>query len=113
VKYILPLIGLSVAAVVIFDFGRQYLKSISTGWGRVWDAGRGSATVVWQQFGLVVSGLVMGADRLIDWVCAAANDPSAADAIKGVINSYFTPPVAGLVGLAFIAITIKARMRTL
>ncbi len=110
---IVALIALALIAAVVGDFIWAYWKATSSGWQRVWDAGRGSATIVWQQLGLVAAALVTAGGKITDWICALVNDPSAADNIKSAIGSYVSPASVGIAMTAFIAVTIWARSRTL
>lgn len=112
-KLIFTFVALTLIGVVVFDFVRQYRKASSAGWQRVWDAGRGSATIVWQQIGLVVAGLVAASETVVDWICRLVNAPGADEAIKGAISSYVTPVNVSAAMVVFIAITVWARLRTL
>jgi hypothetical protein len=107
------LIALAIVSVVVFDFVRAYLKSTATGWQRIWDAGRGSATVVIGQLGMVASMLAVSFDKVVDWICSLLQDPSAADQIKTLIGQYVTATNVGLVMAAFTGLVVAARLRTL
>jgi hypothetical protein len=112
-KLIATLIALGIAGIVAFDFVRSYLKATSVGWQRLWDAGRGSATIVWQQLGIVAACLVTASTSLTDWVCGLLNAPGADEAIKSTINSYVGPTSVGVVMVLYIGVTVWARLRTL
>ncbi len=112
-KLVIDLAGLALALGMIAVLVSQYRKATSTGLQRVWDAGRGSATIVWSYIGLIVTGLTAGSGKLADLVFSVFNDPAGADAVKTAINSYVTPTTASVVGALFIAVTIWARSRTL
>src|SRR5581483_3870212 len=43
---LLTLLALAIVGVLIVDFVRSYVAATSSGWQRLWDAGRGSATMV-------------------------------------------------------------------
>ena len=112
-KNIVALVALAVLAVVIFDFVRSYMKSTDTGWQRIRDAGRGSATIVIQQLGLVAAALVAMFNQVTDWICSLLSTPESADAIKSAIGSYVTGPNVGIALAVFVSLTVAARMRSL
>ena len=112
-KTALALIALAILAVLLIDFARAYAKATSTGWQRLWDAGRGSATVVVAQLGAAAGALVAASDRLTDWICNLVNAPGADDTIKGLIASTLTPTTVGIATVAFMGLVAWARMRTL
>lgn len=110
---IATLIGLGTALWVGFDFIKEYRASTLTGWPRVWGAAKGSATIAWQQFGIVISGLTAASTGLAEFAANMAGDPSAGDTIKGYIQSALKPEYVGLAMIAFMGVTIWARMRSL
>jgi len=110
---ILAWIGLALAAVVMFDGVTTYTRSTSTGSARWLDVGRGSATMLWQQFGLMIAGTVAGMDKIVDFVTGLAGDTAADAAIKSAIGSWFTPTTAAIALAAYASITVAARMRTM
>lgn len=104
---------LTLLAVVLFDFARAYFKSRKTGWGRLLDAGRGSATILWSQLVFAVGAIAAGFNQILDWVCQVIGAPGADDAIKSAVQQVVTAERVGL-ALAIVGIiTIIARMRTL
>lgn len=112
-RTIIALAGLAAAAVVAVDFAKAYAASSKTGWARVWDGGRGSATIVWQQLGVVLGGLLAASDQAVDWLTQFLNAPGADDSIKNVLNQVVTPAKVGTALAIYALISIAARMRTL
>jgi hypothetical protein len=112
-KNIITLIALTIIVIGVYDFIVSYRKSTNSGWQRVWDAGKGSATIVWQQLGLMVAGLLAASSSVTDWVCSLINDPSAAESVKSIIGAYVTPTTAGAAMAVFTLVTVWARLRTL
>lgn len=112
-KTIVTLIALAIFAVVLLDFVRAYLQATTTGWQRVWDAGRGSATIVVTQLGAGAGALVAMSDKLTDWITGLLNAPGADEQIKGLIASYLTPTTVGIATVAFMGLVAWARLRTL
>jgi hypothetical protein len=112
-KFAMTLIALALIAIVAFDFVRAYLGATSTGWQRVWDAGRGSATMVAVQLGIVASCIATASGDVVDWICNLANDPGAADSIKGAIAQYCTPTTVGIAMVGYLGLVAWARLRTL
>lgn len=93
------------ALVVAVDFAIAYFRSSSTGTQRLWDAGRGSATIVVCQLGFIGGGVDTGLQKLADFL----NMPGVSDAIKG----YLPAPAVGAAVIVFAAIALAARLRTL
>jgi hypothetical protein len=112
-KAITTFVALAIFAVVLYDFVSSYLKSTSTGFGRWIDAGRGSATMVVAQLGVLSGLLVAVSSQVTDWVCGLLNDPGAADAFKQVIQAWVTPTDVGIALALFAAVVAWARARTL
>jgi hypothetical protein len=112
-KLVITVVALALIAFLVFDFVRAYLGSTSTGWQRVWDAGRGSATIIVVQLGVVASGIATASGDLVDWICSLANDPSAADPIKATIAQYCTPTTVGVAMIGYLGLVAWARLRTL
>lgn len=110
---ILAWIGVGFAALVIGDFVTQYASSTATGFARFLAAGRGSATILWQQFGFAIAGIVLGFDKIVDVVTGIAGDSNADASIKSAIAQWFTPTTVSLVLAGYAAITVIARVRTL
>jgi hypothetical protein len=110
---IVALAAIAVLVVVIVDFMHSYMKSTETGWQRIWDAGRGSATIVIQQLGMVAAATVAMFNQVTDWVCSLLSTPESADAIKSAIGSYVTGPNVGIALAIFVSLTVAARMRSL
>lgn len=110
---IVAVIALALVAVVIFDFVRSYLASATTGWARLLDAGRGSATILWSQIGFAIAAIVAALDQVMDWICQLTGTPGADDAIKSAIQQVVTPTTAAIALAAYALITAIARMRTL
>ncbi len=104
---------LTLLAVVLFDFARAYAASTNTGWARLLDAGRGSATILWSQLGFVIAAVVAVLDQVLDWICQISGAPGADDAIKQAIQQAVTPTRVGVVVAIYVVITAVARMRTL
>ncbi len=107
------IVGLALLAIVIYDFITAYRASTKTGRDRLWDAGRGSAVIVWQQFGLVIAGATMAATSVVDWVCQFLGAPGADEAIKSVIGTMFTPAKVGAALAIYAAVSVAARLRSL
>ena len=105
--------ALVLVAIVAIDFARCYSRSKNTGWTRLLDAGRGSATILWLQLGFVASCLMAALDAGADWVTQIVGAPGADDTIKQWIGSYFSPQNVGIVVGIYIMIAAIARARTL
>jgi hypothetical protein len=103
----------AMVAIVVIDFTRSYAASGNTGWQRLLDAGRGSATILWSQLGFVIAGMLTAFDQLADLVCQLTGAPGADDAFKQAIQSYFTTTTVGTVLAIYAVITVLARVRTL
>jgi hypothetical protein len=112
-KTLVSLIALAILAVVLLDFVRAYMQATSAGWQRVWDAGRGSATIVVAQLGTVAGALVAASSQVTDWITGLLNTPGADEQIKSLIASYLTPTTVGIATVAFMALVAWARLRTL
>jgi ABC-type sulfate transport system permease component len=112
-RLVFTLSALALIAFLVFDFVRAYLKATTTGWQRVWDAGRGSATIIVVQLGVVASGIATASGDLVDWICSLVNDPSAADPIKTAIAQYCTPTTVGVAMVGYLGLVAWARLRTL
>ncbi|HZS63344.1 MAG TPA: hypothetical protein VFA53_02435 [Xanthobacteraceae bacterium] len=110
---LLTLLALAIVGVLIVDFVRSYVAATSTGWQRLWDAGRGSATMVVAQLGAVVALITAVSDHLADWISSLLGDPAAADSVKSAIQSYVTPATVGTAMLVFSGLVAWARLRTL
>jgi hypothetical protein len=110
---VISVVGLCIFAVVVYDFSTQYVKATSSGWQRIWDAGRGSATMVMAQLGAIAAGIAMAGDKVTDFVCGLLNAPGAADQIKAAIGQYVTGQNVGIVLLIFTALVAWARSRSL
>lgn len=94
-----------IAIFVAVDFLIAYLRSKNTGTARLWDAGRGSATMVVGQLGLIGGGIDVGIGQLANYL----GMPGVTDAIKG----YLPDQAVGAAVMVFAAVTIAARLRTL
>lgn len=112
-RTIVTLAALVIAGVVAADFAKAYFASSKIGWARVWDGGRGSATIVWQQLGVVLGGLLVASDQAVDWVTQFLNAPGADEAVKNALNQIVTPTKVGSALAIYAVISIVARMRTL
>jgi hypothetical protein len=110
---LLALAGLVLAVAVAIEFVVQYRAASGEGWQRIWNAARGSATLAWQKFGLVMAGRVASLDMLVGWIGQALNQADIADKIQTGINAYVTPQYVGIAFAIYIAVTVIARLRTL
>lgn len=105
--------ALVILCVVAGDFVFAYVRSKSTGFQRLIDAARGSATILAAQLGAIAAALVTAGGQITDWICAILNAPDADSQIKSFIGSYFTATNVGLAMLAYTLIVAAARARTL
>jgi hypothetical protein len=96
---------LAIFAYVVFDFAREYIRASGSTWDRLIAAGKGSATIVWQRFVMLISAVAGGLASLADWL----NAPGLADAIKDAM----TPEYVAFFMIAVAIITEIARRRTL
>lgn len=102
------LVDLPIAALVlyfVYDFVTSYLAAPGTVWERVLASGKGSATIVWARFVVLVSGASGGLVMLADYL----NAPGVSDAIKSVVQ----PQYVMIMMVAIPLITEFARRRTL
>jgi hypothetical protein len=99
------LVLLAILNWVVYSFAVEYRRSEATGFQRVLDAAKGSATILWSKFVVLVgalSSILMGAADTL-------NMPE----IKMTIEKYLTPEHMALVLVGVAVITQWARQRTL
>lgn len=104
-KTAVTLIVLVIVGYVVVDFLREYRNAEGSLWNRLVAAGKGSATVLWARFTVIVGAL---ADLLIEaasWLDA----PGVADAVKALLR----PEYVGAFIVAVALISEFARRRTL
>ena len=101
-------IDLPIAALVIYfvyDFVTSYLAATGTVWQRIIASGKGSLTIVWARFVVLISGASGGLVVLADYL----NAPGVSDAIKTMVQ----PQYVMILLVAIPLITEFARRRTL
>lgn len=103
-KIIMIAAGL-LALVVLADFVIAYARSTKTGADRLWDAGRGSATIVVGQLALIGGGVDVGLAQIAQWL----DMPGVADAVKSALPE----AQVGAAVMIFAAISMAARLRTM
>lgn len=109
--FTLAAFAIIVWVVSIFTMG--YLKATSSGFQRVIDGAKGSATMLVAQLGTIAAALIMASDSIVDFVCNLVNAPGVADQVKTAISQYVTPTNLGLAMLGFTLLVGWARSRTL
>lgn len=101
-------VDIVLAAIVgyfIYDFVVTFATSTGTIWQRLLATGKQSATILWQRFVVIVTGLSGGLVMLADYL----NAPGVGDAIKSVIQ----PQYVAVFVIAIALISEIARRRTL
>ena len=89
----------------VYDAIVGYKNSTGTTWERILAAGKGSVTILWQRFVVLVTGLSGGLVILAEYL----NAPGVADTIKSVIQPQYV--AIFVIGMAIIS--EFARRRTL
>lgn len=109
----LAILFLIILVWVSVDFAVAYSRSKRTGVARLWDAGRGSATIVWSQFGLVVTAIIGSFNQVASWVFDAIGHPEIASQVHDFITQYISAKWVAIAMAAYLFVSIKARLRTL
>jgi hypothetical protein len=104
-SYILDLPIAILVLYFLYDAVTGYIAATGTVWERLLAAGKGSATIVWSRFVVMVSGLSGGLVVAADYL----NAPGVASAVQSVIQPQYV--MAFTVAIA--VITEFARRRTL
>lgn len=98
--------GLSMVVLyVLLDIAQRAYSSTGTIWQRILSVGEQSATIAWQKFVILVTGITGG----MAWVADMLGDPSVGTAIQAAVK----PQYAAIAALATALITVWARKRTL
>jgi hypothetical protein len=92
-----------VAIAAAYEFVVSYRKSTSTGWQRIWDGARGSATLVWMRLVFIVGAGIDLITELADFLGA----PGVSDTIR----QYADPRVVSALMIAIAIIGEFARRR--
>jgi phage-related protein len=104
-KILILIAALAIIAYLACDFAQEYRSAPGTVWDRMLAAGKGSATILWARFSVVVGAvsavLVNGANLL--------NAPGVADAIKAAMQ----PQYVAIFTIGVALVTELARRRTL
>lgn len=106
--YVQYLIDFGLAAVALYfalDVAMRAYNSTGTLWQRILSVGEQSATIAWQKFVILVTGLTGG----VAWVADLMGDPSIGTAIQNAV----TPKYAAIAALGVAIISVWARKRTL
>lgn len=90
---------------VIYSFFTEYRKAEGTGFERLLNAARGSATMLWSKFCIFVGSLAS--------VAMGAADAFDMPEVKSQIQAYLTPEHTALLLIAVSVVTQWARARTL
>ncbi len=106
IRLIFALGTAAVAALLVFDVYRRYLKASGTTWQRLLSAGRDSATILWSKFVIVLAGLVGNLDSVADFL----GQPEAKQYIQDALGN---PKAVAAVMLAIAFVSMMARNRTL
>jgi hypothetical protein len=104
-KTAVTLIVLAIVGYVVVDFVREWRKAEGSLWDRLVAAGKGSATILWARFTIIVGALADLLVEVADWL----NAPGVADGIKMVLQ----PEYVGAFIVAVALISEVARRRTL
>ena len=110
---LVTLAGLGVAGYVVYSFVTAYAKAEGSGFTRLRNAARGSATILVQQLGLVVAGLTTSLNGVVEFVSRFISDQAGAESVKQIIQSFVTPTTVGAALAIFSAVTVWARLRSL
>lgn len=104
-RTVLDLIVAAIVAYVAYNFITEYAKATGTTWQRLLSSAQGSATILWQKFVIVVTGVTGALVYCADFV----GEPGVGDAIKGALQ----PEYVALASIAIAFISWWARKRTL
>lgn len=96
---------LCVGAYGIYEFVTSYKASTNTGFQRILDGARGSATILWVRFVFIVG---MGIDAM-----AALADFLGAPTVSAAITQYGDPKMVAALMIVIAVVTEFARRRTL
>lgn len=105
VGHIAHLVVFLIAALALGDLIYNYVKSTGTVWQRLLAAGKGTATILWARFAMIVTGI---SDALVA-LATFLNEPGVAPQIQAVLQPQY---VAAFV-IGTLVITEIARRRTL
>lgn len=97
---------LAIALYAAYIFYREWWKTepSKTKFQRAIEAAKQSETVLWNQFVVIIAGVVAQLDNIAD----ALNMPQ----LKSFIDQWFTPKTVAAVMLGVALISIKARLRS-
>ena len=103
------IVGLVTIALTLYFFGMiawKYAHSNDRSvWTRLLNATQESATIMWSKFVIIVAGIVINVDALVDFM--------GVPQLKEYIDPFFDPKIVGAVIVAIMAINMRARFRTL
>jgi len=105
VRFLIVVALVALALYTAFDLYRRYRMTPGSPWQRLVAAARDSATILWQRFVIIVTGLVGSLGEVADWF----NEPALKDAIQAALQPEYVAIFTVLVAF----ITIAARKRTL
>lgn len=99
----IPLILLGV--YFLYSMVSGYIESAGTVWGRVLNAGKGSATIVWARFVVIVNSGIA--------VLAGAADFVKSPEVSSALQTYGGPKVVAAIMIGVAVVSELARRRTL
>lgn len=105
IRFIIIAAIITLVVYTAVDLWLRYRDAVGSPWQRLLSAGRDSATILWQRFVIVVTGLAGTLGEAADWL----NEPALKDAITAALK----PEYVAAFTIAVALITIAARKRTL
>lgn len=103
---IFAVLGLAIVAYLGFDFVKEYRAAPGSAWDRALAAGKGSATILWARFTMIVGAISTSLVSVADWL----NAPGIGDAIKSALSN---PKYVAAFLIGSAVLTEAARRRTL